>query len=135
MAGGTFLLSGYRALTREVARNVALTSGGFQVEAELTIKAIRRGFRVVDIPVNLGRRPPGSRSKIRLSRDGLAILAEMLALFRREAPLKFFCGVALTILIIVSVVLPVRPRVLQLFLALLLALLVVVIVGATARRS
>ena len=80
----TDVLSGYRALSRSVVRTVQLTSGGFQVETELTIKTIRAGFRVVDVPVNLRRRPPGSRSKIQLRRDGLAILAKMLALRRRD---------------------------------------------------
>jgi glycosyltransferase involved in cell wall biosynthesis len=130
----TDLLSGYRALTRAVARNVILTSGGFQVEAELTIKTIRAGFRVVELPVNLGRRPPGSYSKIRVSRDGLAILTVMVAAFRREEPLKFFSGMASMLLVLGSVVLLVRPRLVQFFLALLLALLGVVIVHATARR-
>jgi glycosyltransferase involved in cell wall biosynthesis len=131
----TDLLSGYRALTRAVARNVILTSGGFQVEAELTIKAVRAGFRVTDIPVNLSGRPPGSHSKIRLSRDGVAILAEMLAAFRREEPLKFSCGMASTLLLLASVALVVRPRPVQFLVALLLALSGVVIVRAIARRS
>jgi glycosyltransferase involved in cell wall biosynthesis len=80
----TDLLSGYRVLTSAVVQKVNLTSGGFQVETELTIKAIRAGFRVVEVPVNLRRRPLGSRSKLRPIRDGLAILAEMLALRRRD---------------------------------------------------
>jgi len=74
------LLSGYRAFDRAIVRNIRLTSGGFQVESELTIKAIRAGLRVVEAPVNLRRRPPGSRSKIQVRRDGLAILGKILEL-------------------------------------------------------
>jgi glycosyltransferase involved in cell wall biosynthesis len=80
--GALDILSGYRALTRAVVDKVNLTSGGFQVETELTIKAIREGFRVIDVPVVLKPRPPGSHSKIRILRDGWAILVEMLALRR-----------------------------------------------------
>ena len=65
----TDLLSGYRVLSRDVARRVHLTSDGFQVETELTIKTIREGFRVVDRPVDLRARPAGSRSKIRVWRE------------------------------------------------------------------
>jgi glycosyltransferase involved in cell wall biosynthesis len=93
----TDLLSGYRVLTRPVASAVRLSSGGFQVETELTIKAMRAGFRVLEVPVHLAPRPAGSRSKIQLPWDGLAILAEMLALFRREQPAKFAGVLAATV--------------------------------------
>jgi glycosyltransferase involved in cell wall biosynthesis len=76
----TDVLSGYRAFTRDVVRKVELTSGGFQVETELTIKTVRAGFRVMEVPVDHRLRRPGSRSKLRPWRDGLAILARMLAL-------------------------------------------------------
>jgi len=78
----TDLLSGYRAFTRAVVQDVRLTSGEFQVDTEFTIKTIRARFRVVEVPVSLRRRPPGSHSKIRPSRDGLAIVRAMLALRR-----------------------------------------------------
>jgi hypothetical protein len=39
---------------------------------------------VVETPVNLRRRPPGGHSKIRRTRDGLAIVRMMMALRRRE---------------------------------------------------
>jgi glycosyltransferase involved in cell wall biosynthesis len=74
------LLSGYRALGRAVVRDLHLRSRGFEVETEMTIKAIRSGFRVTHIPVSLARRPHGSHSKIRMRRDGFAIVAKMLAL-------------------------------------------------------
>jgi len=81
----TDLLSGYRALTRAVVSQVTLTSGGFQIETELTIKTIRARFRVLEVPVDLRRRPAGSHSKLRPVRDALAILREMFALrWRRD---------------------------------------------------
>lgn len=80
----TDLLSGYRAFTRAVVQHVRLTSGGFQVDAEFTIKTIRGRFRVIEVPVNLRRRPPGSHSKIRRFRDGLAIVQAMLTLRRLD---------------------------------------------------
>jgi glycosyltransferase involved in cell wall biosynthesis len=80
----TDVLSGYRAFTRDVVRKVKLTSGGFQVETELTIKTVRAGFRIMEVPVNQRLRRPGSRSKLRPWHDGLAILAKMLALWCRN---------------------------------------------------
>lgn len=78
----TDVLSGYRAFTQAVVQDVRLTSDGFQVDTEFTIKVIRARFRVVEVPVNLRHRPPGSHSKIRPFRDGLAIIRAMLALLR-----------------------------------------------------
>jgi glycosyltransferase involved in cell wall biosynthesis len=80
----TDVLSGYRAFTRAVVQEVRLTSDRFEIDTELTIKASRAGFRVAEAPVNLRRRPPGSHSKIRPCRDGLAIVRAMLALYRQD---------------------------------------------------
>ena len=80
----TDLLSGYRAFTRAVVQDVRLTSGEFEIDTEFTIKTIRARFRVVEVPVSLRRRPPGSHSKIRPARDGLAIVRTLLALCRLE---------------------------------------------------
>ena len=91
----TDLLSGYRAFSRRFVKGVPLLTGGFETETELTIKALERGFRIVEVPVNLTSRPEGSFSKIRIVGDGLRIVGTMLALFRDYKPLTFFGSVGL----------------------------------------
>jgi hypothetical protein len=59
---------------------------------------LNRGFRIVEVPVNLTTRPEGSFSKIRIFRDGFLILNTLLALFRDYKPLTFFGGVGLFII-------------------------------------
>lgn len=93
----TDMLSGYRAFNRGFVKGVPLFGGGFETETELTIKALNRGFRIVEVPVNLTTRPEGSFSKIRIFRDGFLILNTLLALFRDYKPLTFFGGVGLFI--------------------------------------
>ncbi len=93
----TDLLSGYRAFNRRLVRNLPLFGGGFETEAELTIKALQRGFRIVEVPVHLSPRPVGSRSKIRIVRDGFVILSTILTLLRDYKPLTFFGGLGLGI--------------------------------------
>jgi glycosyltransferase involved in cell wall biosynthesis len=88
----TDLLSGYRAFSRRLVRTVPLFGGGFETETEMTIKALHRGFRIVEVPVDLVERPAGSQSKIRLFHDGVIILTTILALFRDYKPLTFFGG-------------------------------------------
>lgn len=53
----TDILSGYRAFSREFVKNIPLFAGGFQVEAELTIKTLERGYRIQETPVDLNPRP------------------------------------------------------------------------------
>ena len=99
----TDILSGYRAFSRKFVKSVPLFGGGFEIETELTIKAVQRGYRIREVPVGLSHRPAGSHSKIRIVRDGLLILNTILALFRDYRPLTFF-GVAGLLLIALGLV-------------------------------
>jgi hypothetical protein len=96
----TDLLSGYRVFGRRLVRGVPLFGGGFETEAEITIKALERGFSIVELPVNLSHRPAGSHSKIRVVQDGFIILNTILTLFRDYKPLTFFGGVGLAIIVL-----------------------------------
>lgn len=86
----TDILSGYRAFNRTFVKNVPIFGGGFEIEAELTMKALARGYRIVELPVDLKARPAGSFSKIRILQDGFLILNTILSLFRDYKPLTFF---------------------------------------------
>jgi len=99
----TDILSGYRAFNRKFVKSLPLFGGGFEIEAELTIKAIARGFRILEVPAPLTARPEGSHSKIRLFRDGFIILNTILALFRDYKPLTFF-GIPGLLLLLVGLI-------------------------------
>jgi glycosyltransferase involved in cell wall biosynthesis len=86
----TDILSGYRAFSRRFVKNLPLFGGGFEIETELTIKAVARAYRIVEVPIDLVHRPKGSHSKIRFVQDGAIILNTILALFRDYKPLTFF---------------------------------------------
>ena len=86
----TDVLSGYRAFNQRFVKGIPLFGGGFETETELTLKALARGFRVVELPINLRARPTGSESKIRVIQDGYIILNTIFALFRDYKPLTFF---------------------------------------------
>ncbi len=86
----TDILSGYRAMNRRIVKRLPLFEKGFAIEAELTMKSLERGYRLVDVPVDLRPRKEGGKSKIRLLSDGLRILSTILSLFRDYKPLTFF---------------------------------------------
>jgi hypothetical protein len=99
----TDILSGYRAFSREFVKGLPLFGGGFEIETELTIKAVERGYRLVEVPVDLTHRPEGSHSKIQFLRDGFLILNTTLALFRDYKPLTFFGGLGLFLVLLACV--------------------------------
>ena len=83
----------------DFVKDMPLGSGGFEVETELTIKALQRGYHIVEVPTDLSRRPDGSHSKIRWVRDGVLILNTILALFRDYKPLTFFGAAGLALIV------------------------------------
>jgi glycosyltransferase involved in cell wall biosynthesis len=47
--------SGFRLIRTEILREISLTTTGFEMELELLIKACKRGFGVLSIPINVTR--------------------------------------------------------------------------------
>ncbi len=99
----TDVLSGYRAFSRHFVKSIPLFGGGFEIETEMTIKALEHGYRVSEITSNLAARPEGSNSKIRIVQDGVLIMNTILSLFRDYKPLTFF-GMAGLLLIAAGLV-------------------------------
>ncbi len=95
----TDLLSGYRAFSRRFVKGLPLLSRGFEIETELTVKGLERGYRVMEVPVDLSPRPEGSSSKIRIFRDGMLIFNTIFALLRDYKPMTAF-GMAGLILVL-----------------------------------
>lgn len=94
------ILSGYRSFNRKFVKGLPLFVTGFEVETELTIKALQRGYRISEEPVTLGPRLEGSHSKIRIINDGVKIFWTILALFRDYKPLTFFGGLGLLLILL-----------------------------------
>jgi glycosyltransferase involved in cell wall biosynthesis len=69
----TDICYGYRSYKKEVIEKFKLDSDGFEVEAELTIKTRKNGFRILEIPSFEGKRIHGT-SNLRTFKDGFLIL-------------------------------------------------------------
>lgn len=89
------VMTGYRAMSRPFVKTFPVLSEGFQIETELSIHAVDRRWRIVDVPVEYRDRPEGSVSKLNTVSDGLKVLAMIGTLFKDYRPLKFFSLVAL----------------------------------------
>ncbi|HEY8736291.1 MAG TPA: glycosyltransferase family 2 protein [Candidatus Dormibacteraeota bacterium] len=91
------ILSGYRVLSGEMVRELPLLAPGFEVETELTLETLERGFRVLEVPIQYRRRPHGSQSKLSSFKDGYRILMTIMTLLRDYRPMTFFTTVAAVI--------------------------------------
>jgi len=84
------LFSGLRLFSRRFYQHVPVLSRGFELEIELTIQAVDKGFSMAEIPVTFRSRANGSVSKLKTMRDGLHILRLLVVLFRDYRPFAFF---------------------------------------------
>ncbi len=88
------LFSGLRLFSRRFYKNVPILYRGFELETELTIQAVEKGFRVAETPVPFRERAEGTASKLRTVRDGIRILRLIVVLFRDDRPFEFFAMVS-----------------------------------------
>lgn len=80
----TDVLAGMKAWKRMVTERVRLVADNCSYDAELPVKAVRAGFRVVDVPITTDARQ-GGVSAIHVIRDGARILRD-LTRFRLSRP-------------------------------------------------
>lgn len=89
------VLSGYRVMNKNFIKNLAIISTGFEIETEMTLQALVRNFRIVEIPIKYRERVEGSSSKIKVFKDGLRILLTIIALMRDYRPFVFFSNITI----------------------------------------
>jgi glycosyltransferase involved in cell wall biosynthesis len=89
------IFSGYRAMTRVLAKSVPVVARGYDVETELTLQTLYRRYVIKEIHAPYGLRPEGSKSKLRTVPDGLKVLLRLFMLFQSYKPLTFFGGAAI----------------------------------------
>jgi len=84
------VLSGYRVISKKLAKNIMLTSNGFEIETELTIKSLIENYRLMEMPVKYRKRPDKSKSKLSSFGDGYLIFYTIFSMFKDCRPLLFF---------------------------------------------
>lgn len=88
------VMTGYRAFNRVFVKSMPVVSEGFQIETEISIHAVDKRWRVVDVPIEYRDRPEGSYSKLSTFGDGAKVLKAITSLFKDYKPLQFFSIVA-----------------------------------------
>lgn len=98
------IMTGYRAFSYEFVKGFPVLSKGFEIETEMTIHAVDKNYKIIEIPVTYRDRPEGSVSKLNTYSDGIKVLKTIAVLFKEYKPLGFF-GIIAIILAIVSLIL------------------------------
>jgi hypothetical protein len=102
------MLSGYRVFTRRFVKSFPVLSGGFEIEAELTVHALELELPVGELRTPYYPRPPGSTSKLSTWKDGMRIVRTVFKIYWSERPLPFFGSIGIAIgLVALGLALPV----------------------------
>ena len=89
------VMTGYRAYNKIFAKTLPVTSPGFEIETEISIHAVDKGWRITEVPIDYRDRPEGSESKLNTISDGTKVLLMILSLFKDYRPLALFGWLAL----------------------------------------
>lgn len=84
------IMTGYRGFNKLFVKNFPVLSPGFEIETELSIHALDKRFKLVEVPITYKDRPEGSESKLSTFSDGFKVLKMIFNLFKDYKPLVFF---------------------------------------------
>ncbi|MEO1100614.1 MAG: glycosyltransferase [Pseudomonadota bacterium] len=96
----TDIFSGYRVFSRRFAKSFPATSGGFEIETEMSVHASQIGMAVLERPTRYGVRPEDSESKLRTFHDGFRILGMFAVLAKETRPAAFFGAIGATLMLL-----------------------------------
>ena len=94
------IMSGLRVMNRAFVKNINITASGFEVETEMTIKALKYNFVIKETGVKYKGRPDGSQSKLNTFTDGFLVLKTIFTIFKDYRPLTFFSATSFTLFLI-----------------------------------
>lgn len=84
------IMSGYRVFNYRFVKNYPILVEGFEIETDMTLHALDKRFRVLEMPINYKDRPEGSNSKLNTFSDGAKVLYTIATILRYYRPLMFF---------------------------------------------
>lgn len=84
------VMTGSRAFSYEFVKGFPIISKGFEIETELTIHALDKNYRIIEIPVLYQDRVEDSYSKLNTVSDGIKVLKTIASLFKEYKPMAFF---------------------------------------------
>ena len=84
------ILTGYRVMSKRFVKNYPILANGFEIETEMSIHALDKGYSILELPTDYRDRPEGSFSKLNTITDGILVLKTIFSIFVKYRPLLFF---------------------------------------------
>ena len=84
------IMSGYRVFNRRFVKNYPILVEGFEIETDMTLHALDKRYRIIEIPIEYKDRPKGSVSKLNTLSDGARVLFVIMQILRYYKPFVFF---------------------------------------------
>lgn len=75
--------SGYRVMTSKVLKSMNLISAEYEIESEMLVKTVRKGYRIREVPITFEQRTYG-KSQIDPLVDGFKILCSIIIAYLRS---------------------------------------------------
>jgi len=91
------IMTGYRAFSRRFVKSYPIMVEGFEIETDMTLHALDKRFRIIEIPMEYRDRPIGSVSKLNTLSDGTKVIFTIARILRYYRPLTFFGGAAVIV--------------------------------------
>lgn len=92
------IMSGYRAFSKTFVKTYPVMVDGFQVETDMTLHALDKRFRIIELPIEYVDRPAGSFSKLNTLADGAKVLFAIFQILRYYKPFTFFGIIAILLM-------------------------------------
>lgn len=94
------VMTGMRAFNKIFVKTMPVTTQSFEIETELSIHAVDKRWRIVEIPIDYRDRPEGSTSKLSTFSDGYKVLKTIASLFKDYRPMALFGWIFIILTII-----------------------------------
>lgn len=94
------IMTGYRAFNKKFVKNMPVMTPKFEIETEMSLYALDKGFVIKEIPIDYRDRPEGSTSKLNTVSDGLKVVKTIVKMYKNYKPLRFFTYIAIIIFLL-----------------------------------
>lgn len=94
------IMTGYRVFNKKFVKNMPVMSPKFEIETEMSLYALDKGFVIKEIPIDYRDRPEGSVSKLNTISDGIKVVKTIIKMFKDYNPFKFYSIIAIIVFLI-----------------------------------
>lgn len=94
------IMTGYRVFNKKFVKNMPVMSPKFEIETEMSLYALDKGYIIKEIPIDYRDRPEGSVSKLNTVSDGVKVVKTIIKMYKDYNPFKFYSIIAIILFIL-----------------------------------